>query len=75
MAFELLCSDNNIDRSEVTVNGISSIETIHNVSKKVFDNNARLIAQFTKSQNIGNNYLYVDIVMKMKSGANYLSKL
>ena len=73
MCFELLWSDGNIDPGTVYINGVSSIETIHNTSKKLFESQkyARLICQFDKSQNIGNNYLMIDIVMKMKSGVSY----
>ena len=59
----------------VSLNGLSSIETIHKVSQKVFDNYARLIVQFNKNQNIGNNYLYIDIEMEMKSGVSYPAQL
>ena len=77
LCFELLWSDGNIDPGTVYVNGVSSIETIHNTSKKIFESQkyARLICQFDKSQNIGNNYLMIDIVMKMESGAPYTPNL
>ena len=75
MAFELIWTDNNIDKKEVSLNGLSSIETIHNVSQRVFNDYVRLIIQFNKNQNIGNNYVYIDIVMKMKAGKLYPSQL
>ena len=77
MCFELLWSDGNIDLGTVYVNGVSSIETIHNTSKKIFESQkyARLICQFDKSQNIENNNLMIDIVMKMKSGVPYTPNL
>ena len=77
LCFELLWSDGNIDPGTVYINGVSSIETIHNTAKKIFESQkyARLICQFDKSQNIGNNYLMIDIVMKMKSGALYTPNL
>ena len=77
LCFELLWSDGNIDPGTVYINGVSSIETIHNTSKKIFESQkyARLICQFVKSQNIGNNYLMIDISMKMKSGAPYTPNL
>ena len=77
LCFELLWSGGNIDPGTVYVNGVSSIETIHNTSKKIFESQkyARLICQFDKSQNIGNNYLMIDIVMKMKYGLPYTPNL
>ena len=77
LCFELLWSDGNIDPGTVYVNGVSSIETIYNTSKKIFESQkyVRLICQFNKSQNIGNNYLMIDIVMKMKYGAPYTPNL
>ena len=77
LCLELLWSDGNIDPGTVYVNGVSSIETIHNTSKKIFESQkyVRLICQFDKSQNIGNNYLMIDINMKMKSGASYTPNL
>ena len=74
MAFEIIWTDNNIDRNTISLHGVSSIETIHNISTKTFNEYAKLIVQFTKSQNIGNNYIYIDIVMKMKSGSLYPSQ-
>ena len=65
MAFELIWKDTNIDKNNVTLGGLSSVETIHKVSQKVFDNYTRMIVQFTKSQNVGNNYLYVDVEMEI----------
>ena len=38
LAFELIWSSNDVDRDNLTLNGISAVETIHNVSTKVFDN-------------------------------------
>ena len=75
MAFEIIWKDTNIDKNNVNLGGLSSIETVHKISQKVFDNYARMIVQFTKSQNIGNNYLYIDIDMEMKSGVSYPAEL
>ena len=59
----------------LSLNGISAVETIHNVSNKVFDNYSKLIIQFSKYQDTAPNYLYVDIVIKMKTGKLYPPKL
>ena len=64
-----------VDRDNLTLNGISAVETIHNVSTKVFDNYSRLIVQFSKYQNIDPNHLYVDITIKLKVGKLYPMKL
>ena len=42
---------------------------------KIFDNYVKLVIQFSKTQNINNNYIYVDIIMKMNSGVQYPAKL
>ena len=75
LAFELIWSGDDVDRDSLSLNGISAVETIHNVSNKVFDNYSRLIVQFSKYQNIDPNHLYVDIVIKMKTGRLYPPKL
>ena len=75
LAFELIWSSNDVDRDNLTLTGISAVETIHNVSTKVFDNYSRLIVQFSKYQNIDPNHLYVDITIKLKVGKLYPMKL
>ena len=69
--------NDDIDPNILDIDGTSSIETIHNMNRKTFKTQkyVRLICQFTKSQNIGNNYLYIDVVMKMKSGSSYDKEL
>ena len=71
LAFELLWSSPDVDT--VYINGISSIERVHNVYKKTFLSRkyAKMIWQFDKSQNIGNNYLMIDIEIKLISGKTY----
>ena len=75
MAFELIWSGGDIDHDTVSLNGISAVETIHDLSNKTFNNYSRLIMQFSKSTDTAPNHLYVDIVIKMKSGKTYPSKL
>ena len=58
-----------------SLNGISAVETIHDLSNKTFNNYSRLIMQFSKYTDIAPNHLYVDIVVKMKSGKSYPPKL
>ena len=75
MAFELIWSSDDIDRDTVSLNGISAVETIHDLSNKTFNNYSRLIMQLSKSTDTAPNHLYVDIVIKMKSGKSYPPKL
>ena len=71
MAFELIWSSDDVDHDTVSLNGISAVETIHDLSNKTFNNYSRLIMQFSKSTDTAPNHLYVDIVIKMKSGKSY----
>ena len=75
MAFELIWSSDDVDHDTVSLNGISAVETIHDLSNKTFNNYSRLIMQFSKSTDTAPNHLYVDIVIKMKSGKSYPPKL
>ena len=75
MAFELIWFSDDVDHDTVSLNGISAVETIHDISNKTFNNYSRLIMQFSKSTDTAPNHLYVDIVIKMKSGKLYPSKL
>ena len=74
---EIIWLNDNIDPDSISIDGSSSIESIHNINRKTFkkEKYVRLICQFTKSQNIGNNYLYIDMIFKMKSGSSYDQKL
>ena len=75
MAFELIWSSDDVDRDTVSLNVISAVETIHDISNKTFNNYSRLIMQFSKSTDTAPNHLYIDIVIKMKSGKSYPPKL
>ena len=75
MAFELIWSSDDVDHDTVSLNGISAVETIHDLSNKTFNNYSRLIMQFSKSTDTAPNHLYVDIHIKMKSGKSYPPKL
>ena len=75
MAFELIWSNDDVDHHNVSLNGISDVETIHDFPNKVFDNYSRLILQFTKSTDTAPNPLYIDIHIKMKTGKVYPPKL
>ena len=68
MVYELIWKSNDIDTTTVSLNGRAVVETIHNMSNKVFNNHSRLILQLTKSSNISPNHLYIDIIIKLKSG-------
>ena len=43
MAFELIWSSDDVDHDTVSLNGISAVETIHDLSNKTFNNYSRLI--------------------------------
>ena len=75
MAFELIWSSDDVDHDTVSLNGVSAVETIHDLSNKTFNNYSRLIMQFSKSTYTAPNHLYVDIHIKMKTGKSYPSKL
>ncbi|KAL9954949.1 hypothetical protein ACROYT_G042540 [Oculina patagonica] len=77
VCIEIILEDTDIDTSSIDLNATSSIETIHNQKPRIYDSEqyARLICDFTKSQNIGNNYLFEDIVIKKKAGSVYSDKL
>ena len=75
MAFELIWSNDDVDRDTVSLNGISAVETIHDISNKTFNNYSRLIMQFSKSTDTAPNHLYIDIVIKIKTGKLYPPKL
>ena len=67
MAFELIWSSDDVDHDTVSLNGISAVETIHNLTNKTFNKYSRLIIQFTKSTDTAPNHLYIDIHIKFKS--------
>ena len=74
LCFELMWSSSDV--KSIFLNGVSSIETVHNVKKKTLFSRkySRLICQFTKSQNAYNNYLFIDIEIKLNAGVSYPSK-
>ena len=75
MAFELIWSNDDVDHDTVSLNGISAVETIHDLSNKTFNNYSRLIMQFSKSTDTSPNHLYIDIHIEMKTGKSYPPKL
>ena len=74
LCFELIWSSSDVE--SIFLNGVSSVETVHNVKKKTLFSckYSRLICQFTKSQNAYNNYLFIDIEIKLNAGVSYPSK-
>ena len=74
LCFELMWSSTDVE--SIFLNGVSSVETVHNVRKKTLlaRKYLRLICQFTKSQNANNNYLFIDIEIKLNDGVSYPSK-
>ena len=74
LCFELMWSSTDVE--SIFLNGVSSVETVHNVKKKTLLSRkySRLICQFTKSQNAYNNYLFIDIEIKLNAGVSYPSK-
>ena len=75
MAFELIWSSDDVDHDTVSLNGISAVETIHDISNKTFNKYSRLIMQFGKSTDTAPNHLYIDIHIKMKTAKSYPPKL
>ena len=77
VCLEIMWRSSDIDPSSLQLDALSSIESVHSVSHKVFSEKryARLIAQFTKARNIGNNYLFFDVVMKNFTGSVYAQEL
>ncbi|KAL9987284.1 hypothetical protein ACROYT_G001566 [Oculina patagonica] len=74
MVFELFFSAE-IDHDSLDIDIVSSIDNIDKSTTRVYDGYSRTIAQINKYQQHPNNYLYVDIVLKMKSGNVYVPKL
>ena len=64
-----------IDKNTVDISVVAVYETINKVTTRVSDDHCRTLVQVHKTQQHGNNYLYVDIVMKMKSKHPYIPKL
>ena len=64
-----------IDKNTVDISVVAVYETINKVTTRVSDDHCRTLVQVHKTQQHGNNYLYVDIVMKMKSKHPYTPKL
>ncbi|KAL9986234.1 hypothetical protein ACROYT_G000345 [Oculina patagonica] len=74
MVFELFFPAE-IDHDSLDIDIVSSIDNIDKSTTRVYDGYSRTIAQINKYQQHPNNYLYVDIVLKMKSGNAYVPKL
>ena len=64
-----------IDKNTVDISVVAVYETINKVTTRVSDDHCRTLVQVHKTQQHGNNYLYVDIVMEMKSKHPYIPKL
>ena len=64
-----------IDKNTVDISVVAVYETINKVTTRVSDDHCRTLVQVHKTQQHGNNYLYVDIIMKMKSKHPYIPKL
>ncbi len=74
MAFELYFPVE-IDENSVDISAVSLIDTVNKVTTRVYNGYSRTIVQVHKYQQQNNNYLYVDLVLKMKSGHSYVPKL
>ena len=74
LCFELMWPSSDVE--SIFLNGVSSVETVHNVKIKTLLSRkySRLICQFTKSRNAYNNYLFIDIEIKLNAGVSYPSK-
>ena len=65
---------NEIDKNTVDIDVVSVYEIINKITR-VNDDHCRTLVQFHKNQQHGNNYLFQDIVMKMKPKQPYVPKL
>ena len=74
MMIEIFYPDK-IDKNTVDISVVAVYETINKVTTRVSDDHCRTLVQVHKTQQHGNNYLYVDIVMKMKTKQPYVPKL
>ena len=63
------------DKNTVDISVVAVYENINKVTTRVDDDHCRTLVQFHKNQQHGNNYLYQDIVMKMKPKQPYVPKL
>ena len=66
---------NEIDKNTVDIDVVSVYEIINKITTRVDDDHCRTVVQFHNNQQHGNNYLYQDIVMKMKPKQTYVPKL
>ena len=66
---------NEINKNTVDIDVVSVYEIINKITTRVDDDHCRTLVQFHKNQQHGNNYLYQDIVMKMKPKQPYVPKL
>ena len=66
---------NEIDKNTVDIDVVSVCEIMNKITTRVDDDHCRTLVQFHKNQQHGNNYLYQDIVMKMKPKQPYVPKL
>ena len=64
-----------IDKNTVDISVVAVYENINKVTTRVDDDHCRTLVQFHKNQQHGNNYLYQDIIMKMKPKQPYVPKL
>ena len=66
---------NKIDKNTVDISIVAVYETINKVTTRVSDDHCRTLVQVHKTQQHPNDYLFVDIVMKMQSKYPYVAKL
>ena len=60
----------------MNISASSSVETVSKVTMKLFNGKySRTIINIHKYNNIKPNYLMIDMILKMKSGNSYVSKL
>ena len=64
-----------IDKNTVDIDVIAVFESVDKVTTRVSDDHCRTLVQVHKRQQHPNDYLYVDIIMKMQSKYPYIPKL
>ena len=64
-----------IDKDTIDISAVSSLQSVNKTITRINDNYCRTLVQVHKYQQHNNDYLFIDMVMKMKPKHPYISKL
>ena len=64
-----------IDKDTIDISAVSSLQSVNKTITRINDNYCRTLVQIHKYQQHNNDYLFIDMVMKMKPKHPYISKL